>query len=414
MAQPTFPLLRAVSLTGLLWLSAAVVGCPYEGDPAGWPPADDDASGDDDVSGDDDTSGDDDIADDDASGDDDSAGDDDSTAAPDPPLLVAIEPLVGPLAGGTEIELTGENFAGAGDVRVHFGALDATVVSVEPGRIVALSPPLEQCMTLDATVLTDAGYSVLTDVYTGCDDFAGATGAIARHSRLQVLDPTVPGLAAVEGVVSHAIALTPTSYSPDDDHPGEGCVRDFTPPSPVLTPRNAGAQVRFTSPTGDVVLAADGSGGFEASGGLEAWVSAADYAVVFDGGPGFGAETVAAALAAPDATLTVSPALDDWQGNSITLGGSLLIQVAGGTPADRLLLWVDFYDGGAQLAGNLVCTFTEAEIPLVSPAFLTGLPTGHAVVSVSRQARRNVELADGSQLASDARVTVVGGWTVVP
>jgi hypothetical protein len=269
-------------------------------------------------------------------------------------------------------------------------------------------------MTLDATVLTDAGYSVLTDVYTGCDGFAGATGAIARHTRVQVLDATVPGLAAVEGVVSTAIALTPTSYSPDDDHPGEGCVRDFTPPTPVLTPRNAGSQVRFTSPTGDGVLSADGNGGFVASAGLEAWVSTAEYAVAFDGGPGFAAETAPAALAAPDATLTVTPALDDWHGNAITLSGSLLIEVAGGVPSDRLLLWIDFYDDASQLAGNLVCTFTEDEIPLVSPAFLAGLPAGHAVVSVSRQGRRDVELADGSLLASDARTTVVGGWTVTP
>ena len=402
---------RAARLSWLIWMALAIAGCPYDGDPEAWPPEDDDATADDDTSdpGDDDSTG-----DDDSAADDDATGDDDTSAEPDPPLLQSIAPLSGPLAGDTEIQLLGEHFASAGDVRVHFGALDASVSNVEPERIVALSPALEQCMTLDVTVLNDAGYSLLTDVYTGCDTFGGATGAIVRHGRVEVLDPGVPGLVATEGVTSSAMVITPTSYSPDDDFPAEGCLRDFAPPSPVLTPRNAGAQASYTAPAGDVVLADDGNGGFEASGPLDSWESTTEYAVAFAGGPGFAAETVAGALLTPHETLTVTPALDDWQGTSITLGGSLLIQVGGGTPGDHLRVWIEFYDGVSQPAGNLVCTFTEDAIPLVSPAFLAGLPSGHAVVRITRQNRRDVALADGSTLASDARVTVVGGWTVEP
>ena len=392
--------------SALLWLGSALSGCPYDGDPEAWTPDDDTTDdGDDAATGDDDSTG---------SADDDSAGDDDTTPAPEPPSLQSITPLSGPLAGGTEVELSGEHFDGGGDVRVYFGALDATVVSVEPERIVALSPALEGCLTLDVTVLNDAGYSLLQDAYTGCDTFAGATGAIARHARLEVVDPGVPGLAVADGVGSWAMVLTPTTYSPDDDFPSEGCVRDFAAPSPVLTPRAAGLQARYSAPAGDVVLDADGSGGYGASAGLGSWASAAEYAVVFEGGAGFAAETAAGALVTPDGELTVTPPLDDWQGTSITLGGSLLIEVAGGSPGDHLRVWIDFFDGAAQPAGNLVCSFAEDSIPLVSPAFLAGLPAGHAAVQVTRQNRRDVTLGDGSTLAGDARVTVVGGWTVEP
>jgi len=401
------PVAPWLGLLCLLLLSP--IGCPADDDVGDDDIDGDDTTGDDDSTGDDDTSG-----DDDSTADDDSAGDDDTTAPPEPPILLAIDPLSGPQAGGTEIELTGEHLDGPGGVRVHFGALDATVVSAEPQRIVALSPPLEPCMTLDTTVLHDGGIAVLTNSYTGCDTFAGATGAIARHGRTRILDGSVPGLSDVEGVSSWAMAITPASYSPDDDHPGDGCVRDFTPPAPLLTPRNAGEQVRFTAPGGDVALVSDGSGGFAASGGLDGWSSSTEYAVAFEGGPGFAVEEVAGALVTPDADFTVTPALDDWQGTTVSLGGSLLVEIDGGTAADRLLVWIEFHDGAGQPAGNLVCTFEEGAIPLVSPAYLAGLPAGHAVVRVSRQSRRDRTLADGSTLAGDARATVVGGWTVEP
>jgi hypothetical protein len=55
------------------------------------------------------------------------------------PFIVALNPDFGAAAGGDLIELTGKNFAG--DSQVFIEGIEAMVTSVEPTRIVAVTPP---------------------------------------------------------------------------------------------------------------------------------------------------------------------------------------------------------------------------------------------------------------------------------
>jgi hypothetical protein len=57
------------------------------------------------------------------------------------PSIVSITPASGPSAGGTRITILGANFRS--DCTVKLGALFASVVSVDPSSIVAVTPPHE-------------------------------------------------------------------------------------------------------------------------------------------------------------------------------------------------------------------------------------------------------------------------------
>ncbi|HET9597964.1 MAG TPA: IPT/TIG domain-containing protein, partial [Anaeromyxobacteraceae bacterium] len=57
---------------------------------------------------------------------------------PAPPTLAALSPITGPISGGTQVTLSGSGFVDGAQVR--FGANPATVSSVQPTQIVALTP----------------------------------------------------------------------------------------------------------------------------------------------------------------------------------------------------------------------------------------------------------------------------------
>lgn len=352
--------------------------------------------------------------DDDTSPDDDSTGDDDTTP-PETPLLDSIDPVFGPLAGGIEVQFFGSNFTTVEDTLVRFGATEAQVISVEPQRIVAIAPEIPMPQTVSASVATSGGTALLDNAYTAGDDYSGLTGVIARHWRVSVLDASVSPNPYSTGIWSEVRVFEPAAFSLQGEFPAsESCVRDFASSnSGTMTARDAGAEVVLATTNHDFVLPRNNDGWYEASGNNGDWQSLAMHDIEIPGGAGFVADTIQDAIEAPAVTMNITPDLSDWQNNSMTLSGSFVIQITGGSPAERLLVWLDFYDGGGTYAGNLVCNFASEASPLISPAFLSGLPAGHALVTVIRQNTRVHALAEGSQLAAESRSIYVGGLSVV-
>ncbi len=392
--------------TALLAVLLLLLGGCDRGDDDDTTPADDDTA--------DDDTADDDTADDDSAGDDDS-GDDDTTPPPEEPLLDSIDPTFGPLAGGIEVQLFGDHFTAVADTVVRFGATEAQVVSVEPQRITATAPAIPVPQTLSVSVTTSGGSAVLDDAYTAGDDYTGLTGVISRYWRVRVLDNSVPSNPFTAGIWAETRVVTPLSYALAGEVPSPGsCIRDFAPPSASFTPRDAGAEVTYDSGSYALALPVTNDGWYEATAPNADWESQQAYDLIVPGGAGFVAHTVTDALVTPHSSLTVDPDLSDHTAHELHLGGSLVFTISGGQPAERLVIWLDFYDGSDQHAGNLVCTFSDETSPLISPAFLAGLPEGHAVVQVFRQNRQIHVLTEGSQLATEARVMVVGGLSVVP
>jgi IPT/TIG domain/PASTA domain len=87
------------------------------------------------------------------------------------PVIKAVEPIFGPLTGGTKVKITGTDLGGAS--AVMFGEQPAAGFAVESEtQITATAPPFTQRIAVPITVRTVAGTSELTKAdeftYTGC------------------------------------------------------------------------------------------------------------------------------------------------------------------------------------------------------------------------------------------------------
>ena len=87
------------------------------------------------------------------------------------PIVLAVVPSVGPLAGGTTVTITGMNLTGA--TAVNFGAVAGTIVTDIDNLIVATSPP-GSVGTVDVTVVTPGG----TSATSAADQFNYTTAPI--------------------------------------------------------------------------------------------------------------------------------------------------------------------------------------------------------------------------------------------
>ncbi len=73
------------------------------------------------------------------------------------PMVTGLSPLVGPLAGGTSVTITGTNLAGA--TAVNFGATAVTTFTSDTGTQIVLNSPAGNAGTVDVTVVTPGGTS---------------------------------------------------------------------------------------------------------------------------------------------------------------------------------------------------------------------------------------------------------------
>jgi len=111
------------------------------------------------------------------------------------PNVFTVDPVLGPLTGGTTVMITGQRFAGP--VLVFFGATEATRVTVlDSGRIVARTPPANGPGTVAVSVVNFDG---LTGV---------APGAFSYYDASNAVGPTVGGVLPSEGSVFGETPIT--------------------------------------------------------------------------------------------------------------------------------------------------------------------------------------------------------------
>jgi hypothetical protein len=80
--------------------------------------------------------------------------------APEPPTVTGVSPKRGPVAGGTEVTITGANFTGA--TAVSFGSTAAREFTVRSATSISAQSPPGAVGTVDVTVTNAAGTSPVT------------------------------------------------------------------------------------------------------------------------------------------------------------------------------------------------------------------------------------------------------------
>jgi hypothetical protein len=116
-------------------------------------------------------------------------------AAPPPPsptlpVVSAISPSAGPIAGGTTVTITGTGFTGA--TVVDFGTTAATSFTVVSGTSITAKSPAESAGTVNVTVTTASG----TSATSSADQFtytSTAGGAYTALPPLRLLDTRATG-----------------------------------------------------------------------------------------------------------------------------------------------------------------------------------------------------------------------------
>jgi hypothetical protein len=76
------------------------------------------------------------------------------------PTVIAVNPNIGPLAGGTSVTISGADFIG--EVTVKFGAAEASAVTVNSSTSITATAPPGAAGTVDVTVTTPSGSSPAT------------------------------------------------------------------------------------------------------------------------------------------------------------------------------------------------------------------------------------------------------------
>jgi len=165
-------------------------------------------------------------------------GDDATEPTPSPaaPTLTAVSPAQGPVAGGTQLTLTGTNFVSGATVRV--GGTAATQVTVVSSTSITCLAPAHTAGVVDVSVTTSGGTATLEDAFT------------------YIAAPTLTSVAPGNGPSSGGTALTLTGTGFTANAAGTNTV---TVGGAACTGVNAASdtQITCTSPAGTAGAAAD-------------------------------------------------------------------------------------------------------------------------------------------------------------
>lgn len=168
-----------------------------------------------------------------------------------PPVITALSPLVGPVAGGAILTITGSDFTDA--IGINFGTLPATSFTVDSPTSIRATTPAQAAGVVDVSVITPGG----TSANTAADDY---TYQVA---------PVLTGLSSSAGPLAGGsnITLTGTHFT------GATAVSFGSVPAPAFT-LNSATSITATVPaqaagTVDVSVATPG--------GTSANTSADDY-----------------------------------------------------------------------------------------------------------------------------------------
>lgn len=124
------------------------------------------------------------------------------------PVVTAVSPVSGPVAGGQPVTVTGTNLAGATDV--HFGTVRTAPAAGGTDTSLTCTTPAGSAGTVDVTVTTDGGTSAASATYTylarpTVTAISPATGPAAGGTAVTV---TGTNLASTTSVTFGGIAAT--------------------------------------------------------------------------------------------------------------------------------------------------------------------------------------------------------------
>ncbi|MFG2905211.1 IPT/TIG domain-containing protein [Kitasatospora sp. NPDC048286] len=155
------------------------------------------------------------------------------------PVVTAVAPDHGPLAGGTTVTVTGSNLSGAS--AVTFGTVPATAVTVESDtRITATAPAGSAVGKVDVTVTTPGGTSAAQS-YTYQDPAVTGAYVFAKSS-----DPKSGSTVKTGDKVTYGVTVTQQGA---DEVKGATITDDL---SKVLDDATYGGDVKATSGTAEV------------------------------------------------------------------------------------------------------------------------------------------------------------------
>jgi len=214
------------------------------------------------------------------------------------PAVTAISPAAGPVAGGTQVTVTGSGFTGA--TAVTFGATTATSYTVNSATSITVTSPAGSAGTVDVTVTTPGGTS--------------PTSSVDKYTYAEV--PVVTGISPVYGSTLGANSVTIT---------GSG----FTGATAVTFGGTAATSFAVVSSTSITATSPAGSAG------------TVDVVVTTPGG--------ASATSAADQFTFIAPPNPNFTGTPLTGTTPLTVQftdISTGTPTS----WAWSFGDGSSLS----------------------------------------------------------------
>lgn len=321
--------------------------------------------------------------------------------------IVSVEPGQGPITGGTEVIIRGENFDWP--VAVQLGSVPVEVTPIDATSVRIITPPVSVEQAVDVEVQSASGQDVRPSgfAYLGTsvvDDTGSApvdpdpprgstliTGVI-EVSHLQMTCPScLDGRPSDLDVQVNAIFHNPESTSWSAWMPPSGlCAFDVAPPVRSLTTRNVGSMITLTSGTEQINLPYGNIKGFGAgysSGALnsEAIIRNAAYdlggsSLPYTGslltGRGFDAIT-------PAGLLITFPQSDLFS-QAIFMSGQTFTWAPTG-PDDFVVDIYVFAPSTGDYVGSVTCRGPDNGSLTVPATYLGSFPAGSSVlVQLSR------------------------------
>lgn len=341
----------------------------------------------------------------------------------------AVSPDWGPLEGGTAVEIRGQGFGDAPEVRFGSQALEVTVL--DEGRVVVTSPEARVAGGVDITVRAGDASDTLYDGFTyvdgggGGDDSGGEdnSGRVSGLVELSLFGVGCPSCFGSSSALDYSVAAAfhaPTAGSWFDWLPPVGsCALDPSPSALSAQYEDVGERVYLNSGPVSLSLRRQGSGSsavYSAAGLDEGdWVSGGTWDLEAPDG-NFDAANVAWG---PEYFDDISPIaiLEDGARAftaSINRSNARFAWSPSGV-ADGFIVRLDVYNSsGSAFLGTVLCHSQDTGSLTVPSSAFTGYPT-RALLAVwlyRFQQGGGTRSDDGSTVQSGVSIGVLGTATL--
>jgi len=357
----------------------------------------------------------------------------------DDELRVKIEGLSpdwAPLAGGTEVTVTGRGFEG--DVEFGFGGTEVDVTVLDPQTIVVDSPEVFSATTVDVWVISDWGEFTLEDGFSfGSSDpdpgdtdtdtdssGSGLSGVTLGFDRIAYGCPACFGLTDTYQVAALAYFYEPTSGSWDSWMPAIGSC-DVDPVQTTLGSSydDMGGHVYLESGSAisiDLSRQTDATGSWYMNSALDTddYVKNASFDLSVPDGGAEGPFTVTGAL-------VTTSGFDDFSPLEILYDDTLAFQPMSSSGfdftwsptgvGDSVVVEVYVFNAGGVQIGSVICVDYDSGSMSIPATMFSGFPTGSllGIVVYRSVTQTSTHPGNGSIIEAYSSFGVVGTATLL-